>query len=1332
MKKQSLFKALLLATSILAFHPSLYAAGDDLIETDKDIFDIGKVGRSKFVKDKIEAHRLSNKGNIDIGEELFVRFYTGGVGLDSFLRAVDCNRDKLIDVLFSYNLNTIDPGCLVNGYTEMKGIFFDFFKNRKIPGQLRDLFKDHDKIAKATDNPFSEMENATFHRNYYEPFVLQVIASEEVTTLPNVFLIKFANGMNRKLRIFANDQLRNDNMWRSNNLWNVLCEGNQFSRLVKAGNVQEIERCKLLETEDLHRLETREIDYMVGALKLDMCERLFKSKGLPQVEIERHNRDIKQLRHVWAKELAQSPLHAKKTAAFYSVLLDMALSEVVSLETAIKQGSQEMVGVRQQELQKVKEKITFFHNALEDIGTHVKLAEVDLCDMLLKLTLYYERLAEQFKRDSVCPALAVDVQLKNKLFAERLKLEATRFAKAFDQLQSGLVQDIDYKLRVKGHAVEKRFEEKQKRNLKLENDTVRYVDDPLRPYDPPRRVAVHQEWKLNDDFQVCNRIVEAEVVRLIDGNKKYFNPIYLSKDPFLPIGLQDINEVYPQDVSDNEWLRTFPQEIYDGVLYLLVPHNERATLLRNIGLFNHVQDSPYWYEDFARTTIGGVSLEGRKIPFVDDASFLQLFGDSASRRDIFDIFKNLHSVFSKANIGADDALRDQKMKARKRFKRLVARYIELEQNSIGGDVQLIEARGKTKAALAFIQNYGRCIDGVCDGLNHLEGEMFRDESYLEAEIGGVFSDNALQFCSKFGQMSGSAEWKTVAPQFVRDRLMFSLPLQGEPRLRFYCLFNSVSDLADSTFSPNNLMRTFLTGGRVAVANFTSVNFEAFTADKAIDLIFDAYKRGQKKAKDGVTLSHKNIVAFIEQDPYLNSFYEEFGDEIFDNEDYENDFFCPKEKGTYKRELFAYILERLGYIIDPKSRWDADAKKKKAEQVEQKEERIRSAKVPLTTSPLMLTGTKDEFEQEKACELLDLNFNFDSLVVDQTERDKVKFTFAKSGTNQIVSGVFNMQDNFGFYFNNSKLVYAQGTHVCQILDPVRKINVDLQKGEGGLVVIKTLGLTHFSVSSRLPIVYSGQLEDMPSLAFKTPLFSNRGTLSSTKLRFDCEKVENLGHIISLNPVQLVRDGTCVFNKGQGLLLVPSLAGDDTVLWDDQLDYDQMDVKVSVDNTGMANRIVLKLKHKLTGLTQKEAFDLEPHEGIEWKDGSIRKIKNGPYLRFANAQNNVNVVLGSNQEKAIVLYGCSGINNFGLKTKEKVVHSGQKLPLKRVNVTCPSFSNVGLMTVDQLVFNGKEIVNSGHILSTQPIQFVQRTTIDNGGLVKSENEEYPQGKQNKDPM
>lgn len=98
-------------------------------------------------------------------------------------------------------------------------------------------------------------------------------------------------------------------------------------------------------------------------------------------------------------------------------------------------------------------------------------------------------------------------------------------------------------------------------------------------------------------------------------------------------------------------------------------------------------------------------------------------------------------------------------------------------------------------------------------------------------------------------------------------------------------------------------------------------FEARTPAKLISLIYNVYREGLKEKKDSPLLkfSNQELVDFCLDDRILAPLFEAAGNALANGEAFDSPYFENiGENIGCKEAFFKYMLERIGYVIDPRN------------------------------------------------------------------------------------------------------------------------------------------------------------------------------------------------------------------------------------------------------------------------------------------------------------------------------------------------------------------------------------------------------------------------------
>ncbi len=1105
-KKVSVFTVLLLTSSCFVSNTLTSAGGGSksIIKRDKDILDTYTDGRAQIIKVKSQKYadkkRLSDKG--DLVDHMGVvrrRFFTRPDG-NCFFWGVGLPRQEAVDLLLQ------NSGVVAIRTLAAQEIYDEFIAN-KLPAimkldpdyiQLKARHSAQNIALHSRQQVELEIMNYCKRQNIYEDYVRHALSQstdhmlhhqDAVLNVKTYFVDAIAHLKNANLKIWSysvdRQRLVKTHEYFNRNAistWELLHEGDHYTRLVCTHNNERglavaLER----ENEDLEWLKAirtqsnlDKVHVLMAALELDKCERLIQSNLLSDAQKAAELKKVNRLERKWGDSLKSNPLSSEKKAAFYQIMLNIASDEAAEvkriidsppsgptafdlqlaqrldddgkpLQRCVKVVEDKKAQVvefqgrlpsLQQRLQALKWDVRLYNECLIDIlNQGVSLpGEIDTCDVLLQLSLYFGLLVDKYEAMSKDGKLVESSRAAASENHKKYVVEKKRFGDAFEKLQTTLFKDIDYQIRAKSKLAEQGLEKNLARNLVLTDTNT----------------------NLTESFKACERVVGAHCTELLNADLKYFNPVCLSKDPFLE---RVSSQLQAEEVTNAEWRTTVPQKIYKGVLHLLVPEEDREFVEANIGRFNHdgnrraeratpisfqidrngfrltsldgtntrniyfitdadiaelsqeelneagcthadltrllrglidnnnnidvnmrvlrllvpVEERSFVVENLRniqysppsvnrageprklRTQseiIAGCQLAGKIIYFVSEAEIKRRTKGELKRADLIRIFTTLEDVLNRVDTEYNPSMIEQKNLAKKRIKRIIKKF--KENAMMGeGDPLLLKAIGYAKAGTEFCQNEGRCVDGVMSALDVIEANLFKSSQFAETEISEIFADYAHDFCQKFRDLVPlSDEWSTNAPQFVKQMTFFSLPHRGEPRTSFYWLPALISAQVDKIFKPTFLVEKFLKGGEVrleydVVNHWGGVNrrasqiqLEAFSADKAIDLVFNAYTKGLVKGAPGRILAYDTVVELISRDSFMDNLFRVYSDAISeldpstdDASQVRSDLFETVNVNTntgrefktqFKREFFDYLLQRLGYVIDPRDPWGNQA------------------------------------------------------------------------------------------------------------------------------------------------------------------------------------------------------------------------------------------------------------------------------------------------------------------------------------------------------------------------------------------------------------------------
>ncbi|MBL9029637.1 MAG: hypothetical protein JNK42_04125, partial [Caedimonas sp.] len=537
------------------------------------------------------------------------------------------------------------------------------------------------------------------------------------------------------------------------------------------------------------------------------------------------------------------------------------------------------------EIDKLDHYIRTFERVSDSIKTNVSDREIF---QSLNTTIYGIGQINESLQD------LIKVKKNEGLVAEAEKLEQETkanadtkriFEKLYSKYQKEHNQDIGARLQVN-------FNESKKR-----------VTDYLAK-NPPTRGCWGEAIFLKNDFEAAKTKLIELTQEKIRRNQPYVNPDFILYDPYLHTHNRDVNTEYPNPVTDEEWAQIAKETKKSISKYLLAP-GERKNVPEN--------DIPY-------------GLDNRYFSGRKKNSEL----DKVKFDSLVDSFNQVSSVFFRGSINKDDTQKDRKHTLRKRIKRLLDALI---QQNDAGDKE--EAKIVAYATFGELmgQLQGRCVDGVEEGVEYFEDGLVYGDSgstFTESKVSKIITSDKHHFikqhkafahyCAAAAFSDDDDEYATGIPEMLLQRMRYALSLRGETHELLYPGYGGSDRLE---LFPARVMERYLHGqrhqSRVNGKMQTSV-FEARTPEKLADLLYEAYERGVKKIyNQGETFSAPELVDFALADQKLKPLYEEFANGLADGEDIDSPYFRVVEKNVgYKKEFFKYILERLGYVIDPRN------------------------------------------------------------------------------------------------------------------------------------------------------------------------------------------------------------------------------------------------------------------------------------------------------------------------------------------------------------------------------------------------------------------------------
>jgi hypothetical protein len=338
---------------------------------------------------------------------------------------------------------------------------------------------------------------------------------------------------------------------------------------------------------------------------------------------------------------------------------------------------------------------------------------------------------------------------------------------------------------------------------------------------------------------------------------------------------------------------------------------------------------------------------------------------------------------------------------------------------------------------------------------------------------------------------------------------------------------------------------------------------------------------------------------------------------------------------------------------------------------------------------------------------DLKFDYETLLVSVLDSNKVQVSLKNVPKKVNLDYTFTVEEGYGIKWEKGKLVLAKDSPLLNILIPESDINIQMTKYSNNLAIIKSIGMKHIGVQSYLDVLYPGQLEEIPRLDISAPKLTNIGTLKATELRFHGDEIENVGHIISSNPVNLTRSGTMILNEG--LLKVPQFKGKDHFISDVNFNFD----KVSIEVTG-ENSVNVSLDNSKANQGIDYSFEVPEGYGIKWERGKLIVVKGAPFLEIKDK--NTHLLLGKLKDNVSIIKS-TGISAFNLDSYIPVYYPGQLEEIPSLSVSAPKLTNAGTLSAKNLEFHGGVIENLGHILSPNPLYLGNKgTVVQNKGLIK----------------
>lgn len=867
-----------------------------------------------------------------------------------------------------------------------------------LPDPLRQAFAEYKSLLLAlSDNEresasvWTSFENSRlgYREDIYTAYVNHCIAKQDypITSLRSEiapmthFLTALCSFYKKPLIIWQYDkhkQLTLSNPYRvvassvhGNNTWEVVQDGKYFTRVVPIDNSVAIEQALTKENEDLEKIQkVHSLDSISKRLEtlsaLPPESRIFYYKAYLETYICKAQKVYKTIQNKPFPPTDQQKQLAEKFKSMqvHVQKQEEAIKKYEENLPALKEEFSSLAHALQRYDDVYRQDLTSVNREPDDIG---------VISALFELSRYYNNRFEQAPKHS--PEAQTNRQYAD-LFDDMCQAKLKVFLESLPQ-----------QIKTQQKKATQRFQDLKAKNLRLEDLHANF------PY----------SYSYNDDYAVAQQIFR-KVLLGQQPNEKCINPSYLYANPFFDRTCNDVNKVY-SDVSDDQ-LKEQLYSLYKSIFYILTSKEDYEFLSANIKNIvtldldgstdfapqvfignksltflldkryeeerargNTMVFIPDLYEPILRETLEsneeGIiwSFKERRINFIKTNDINQKWDNKVLKLKLLESFFYLPSVFNRllfsVPVGrSEDPLMTTKKLQRKRFAHLHdnnARYVHETDAISQGHLN------NCTTAQTLAQLFGRCIDGIREGLDYFETGSFTSPKSTAAEIAKVHELYVSDFCQKYKNLSDDNEWRTIVPQFVKARTFLSLMHTGDPLDKFFSFnYNILKQDADGILSVKDIMDKFLKGGWVQKTYPQSngpdivkrVTFEPFNAEKAIDLAYAAYEKGRQKNPEGQVLTHDSIVDLITSDPYLNHLYSA-ASEILETPEATLDtpFFEVKDQhnqlaGTYKgiyckRAFFECILTKLGYIIDPnpETAWKKEEKEFLAKHKKKQEEEL---------------------------------------------------------------------------------------------------------------------------------------------------------------------------------------------------------------------------------------------------------------------------------------------------------------------------------------------------------------------------------------------------------
>lgn len=697
--------------------------------------------------------------------------------------------------------------------------------------------------------------------------------------------------------------------------WELVQSGEHFNRAVPAYEQIALERAQKDEEEHLKRYEeflarkaSTDVLETFRTLKLAECKALSGALHVSALDQVARQREAGELEKQLPKD-AQSPDNKKKTA-YYKAQISVYKKKAQEFQDQIQtsgepnllpipknapagqrrflerenqkrrekfeEEQQAKVPALRSEIDHLQKKISYLEPLLRDL--HQEPTEIEVLNALFLICEYYGQLEAEAKKIADDASKTDEQRDDASRLAEIHHNDKKLFGDCFDNLAETLYKSPEFQINTRKEAAQRRLQHLRAQNLTANGSGL--------------------SFNYTQDHDAALRVIRTHYASYRGQSGLCFNPEHFSENPFVGAGVPDVNATYPDDISAEEW-NNLSLQLSRSVLECLVPDAY------------HRQINAFFYPS--------------GLPRKSDEDVESLMGNELTKDDLETALTQIQGVFS--SISGDGVDPTASKSARKRFKRVIDTMLA----QTPPDTPHRERIAYARAAVTLAQNAGRCLDGVCSGLDIIENQLFSVSRHLEDAIGSLFSNWVHLFYQKFSKLyreydrasdveynwrASTNEWKTNAPQIAKARTFLALSQQGSPRTNYVYVQGDIVTHGNTLFSPTNLMQKFLQGGSIHF-NGKTISFEAFTGQKLVDLLYQAYLLGLSRGNATQVITKDQVIDFINKDPELSEALEKFNEGLQRSVPV-SDLFGVEPNSrivAFKPKLFERILVKLGCLID---------------------------------------------------------------------------------------------------------------------------------------------------------------------------------------------------------------------------------------------------------------------------------------------------------------------------------------------------------------------------------------------------------------------------------